>query len=557
MNAVEFLVSHNAKAKRSTVLNVKLKDQVKGVQTQAPDPIRQESLVWRGHGGRHPTHSSVAFDRQLDKVSIWLEQWDHDTKCAVLEAILRHSGYKQFQFLATVLQPSLHRDFMYAASIRFPDIDFKPISTHVSRELKARSRSKVEKHRLARSLIGSCSTLSVGSEGFLTDRFYPDTTRSVQPESVSTRGAVARRFTKLLSLISQSTWSSRDAEIPEEGMQLLKWYTNSWNGVQVLAEVGQPQQPVGGQVQRGQVESTDIGRPHLEASVSGQPQPPSELEQWYLPHHRFQRPHAKRADGDLRQIPDRQRQRRQDDSGVGHPDRTAAARAQGHTKGVWCLQFFTKHLLVSGSFDSTIKVWNLRTGNTSRTLLSHSGPVWALARHGNLLASVSQDRTAKVWNINRCRLLHTLTGHNAAIFSVDMNESGSTVITGSADRSVRLWSVETGKCQKVIWVSPSTSIMALSYSQGYFACSYGNTICLYRGTKLVKTFNEHYKRVETLQLRIVDAETGEGMLVSGGQDSMVKYWDVSKRRMPGRSSRDADNNHGYCSDNEDSNGDDG
>lgn len=61
-------------------------------------------------------------------------------------------------------------------------------------------------------------------------------------------------------------------------------------------------------------------------------------------------------------------------------------------------------------------------------------------------------------------------------------------------QSVRLWSVETGKCQKVIWVSPSTSIMALSYSQGYFACSYGNTICLYRGTKLVKTFNEHYKR---------------------------------------------------------------
>ena len=29
---------------------------------------------------------------------------------------------------------------------------------------------------------------------------------------------------------------------------------------------------------------------------------------------------------------------------------------KGHTKGIWCLEFFTQHLLVSGSFDSTIKV---------------------------------------------------------------------------------------------------------------------------------------------------------------------------------------------------------
>lgn len=35
-------------------------------------------VTWRGHGGVHPTQSSVEFDRQLDKVAIWLERWDHD-----------------------------------------------------------------------------------------------------------------------------------------------------------------------------------------------------------------------------------------------------------------------------------------------------------------------------------------------------------------------------------------------------------------------------------------------------------------------------------------------
>lgn len=201
---------------------------------------------------------------------------------------------------------------------------------------------------------------------------------------------------------------------------------------------------------------------------------------------------------------------------------------KGHTKGIWCLRFFTQHLLVSGSFDCTIRVWNLRTGTLCRTLLGHSGPVWCLIIRGNTLVSGSQDKTAKVWDINRCLLLHTLSGHSAAVFAVDMNESGSLAVTGSADRSVRLWETDSGKCKKVIWVSQTTSIMAVSYSQGYFVCSYGNTICMYKGAKLVRTYNEHRKRVETLELRITNAETGEGMIVSAGEDGLCKYWDVAR-----------------------------
>ena len=35
-------------------------------------------------------------------------------------------------------------------------------------------------------------------------------------------------------------------------------------------------------------------------------------------------------------------------------------------------------------------------------------------------------------------------------------------------------------------------------------------------------------RVETLKLRIVNAETGEGMIVSGGKDALCKYWDINE-----------------------------
>jgi len=39
--------------------------------------LDETATDWRGKGGRKLTPGSVDFDRQLDKVSIWLDLWDH------------------------------------------------------------------------------------------------------------------------------------------------------------------------------------------------------------------------------------------------------------------------------------------------------------------------------------------------------------------------------------------------------------------------------------------------------------------------------------------------
>lgn len=68
-------------------------------------------------------------------------------------------------------------------------------------------------------------------------------------------------------------------------------------------------------------------------------------------------------------------------------------------------------------------------------------------------------------------------------------------------QSVRIWNIETGRCLRWISVSQTTSIMSVSYSQGHLACSYGETICVYKvegPTKLIRKYldivNEHQKR---------------------------------------------------------------
>lgn len=43
-----------------------------------PPPMNVDDIPWRGQGGRAPTLSSIEFDKQLDKIAVWMEEWTHD-----------------------------------------------------------------------------------------------------------------------------------------------------------------------------------------------------------------------------------------------------------------------------------------------------------------------------------------------------------------------------------------------------------------------------------------------------------------------------------------------
>ena len=88
---------------------------------------------WRAHGG---SIRNVPFDQQLDKFALWIETWSHKQRCELLEKLLLHMDYEQYRFLWTVMQPSLHRDFMYSAQVNHPGSNFQPLSTHSTRKLR-------------------------------------------------------------------------------------------------------------------------------------------------------------------------------------------------------------------------------------------------------------------------------------------------------------------------------------------------------------------------------------------------------------------------------------
>jgi F-box and WD-40 domain protein CDC4 len=69
---------------------------------------------------------------------------------------------------------------------------------------------------------------------------------------------------------------------------------------------------------------------------------------------------------------------------------------RGHTSTVRCIQSAGYKTVVSGSRDTTLRVWDLEKGVSTKVLVGHSSSVRCLAVHGDLVVSGSYDYTAMV-----------------------------------------------------------------------------------------------------------------------------------------------------------------
>jgi len=82
-------------------------------------------------------------------------------------------------------------------------------------------------------------------------------------------------------------------------------------------------------------------------------------------------------------------------------------------------------LLASGSSDSTIKLWNVKTGECIRTLTDHNDTVLSVTfDKKGILASGSLDKHIKLWNVTTGECITTLTGHENYVKSVSFDREG-------------------------------------------------------------------------------------------------------------------------------------
>jgi WD40 repeat protein len=260
----------------------------------------------------------------------------------------------------------------------------------------------------------------------------------------------------------------------------------------------------------------------------------------------------------------------------------------GHSLSVFALAYSPDgKLLASGGGDGTVKIWDAREHELIRTIAAHTGGVSAVAwlQGGSTLASAGDNGTVKFWNVENGKLLRTVAARpsvkdkskpakaialayspdekllavgygdatafdaqgelvlldastgkvrrvlarGGAVLAVAFAQDGSTLASGGADKTIRLWNVQTGAAIRVL-SGHEDSITTLAFSPDGSTLASGSndkTVRVWdtRSGNALQTLMAHSKPV-----RAVAFSSDGKILASSGIDRRIFLWDARSGR---------------------------
>ncbi|HTU16807.1 MAG TPA: sigma-70 family RNA polymerase sigma factor [Gemmataceae bacterium] len=210
------------------------------------------------------------------------------------------------------------------------------------------------------------------------------------------------------------------------------------------------------------------------------------------------------------------------------------------------------HAITDKPADKPIAVYEYATGRLLRRFGDIETPVELLfSPHGKVLAASdwSRHRDIELWDPARGLLLHTLKGHTDNVWCKAFSGDSKTLVSGSDDKTIRFWDVATGK-----------EVRQIKHHQGI------GTIALSPDGKLLASIDKIRHRDPELgsgywdddnRVRLWDATTGKElrqlvmpaskiaevngfgslrftpdgkMLLTGGADGILRFWDTATGR---------------------------
>lgn len=185
---------------------------------------------------------------------------------------------------------------------------------------------------------------------------------------------------------------------------------------------------------------------------------------------------------------------------------------QGHTNGVTCLQM-DDNLLASGSYDATVRIWDLQTGRVVRVLRGHQAGIRCVQFDDSKLVSGSLDGVIKIWNYHTGECLTTLRGHTNGVITVHFD--GELLASGSIDKSIKVFNFQTkvSYCLRAHddWVN---SVRLDNESRTLLSASDDCTVKLWDldSKTVIRTFHGHVGHVQQVLPMPIDFEPDEDVI---------------------------------------------
>ncbi|MFP4008368.1 MAG: DnaJ domain-containing protein, partial [Spirulinaceae cyanobacterium] len=200
----------------------------------------------------------------------------------------------------------------------------------------------------------------------------------------------------------------------------------------------------------------------------------------------------------------------------------------GHTQPVHALAFHPSgNTLIAGDFNNQITSWNLKTrfyqNFESHRRTSHEGLIYAVACNQNYLVSGSADKTLRLWHPGTGKLIKTIPAHEGVVCAVTLHPDGNTGITGGSDRVIKIWDLNQGQLLRQLgnhnnWI---TGIALTPDQEILISCSSDCTIKLWHFStgELQQTLTHH-----TAPIWSISIHPSGLFFASASLDNTVKIW---------------------------------
>ena len=163
-----------------------------------------------------------------------------------------------------------------------------------------------------------------------------------------------------------------------------------------------------------------------------------------------------------------------------------------------------------------------------RSLSGHEDAVYSItySPDGNYLASGSADKTIKIWDVASGKCILTIPSDSGTVYTVAYSPDGKILASGGYDGSVKFWDLSTGKCMRTM-VGHKTSVTSIVFFPDGKRIVSGSTDTTVKVWDVVTGTCLHTLTGHRYNVNGVAVSPDGSKMLSASYDNTIKIWDAT------------------------------